>query len=302
MTFPGGGGGGRGGGGGGGEAAARRRTPIRSTSSTGCSSARALYAKQRPDPHGRLDARAVPAGPRPAAGAVRRRQHRAARSATRSRGPSATGRPHRAPDAARMRRRVAGFLKAAQRAGDPHERADAAAARRRVPRVSVPGGRRPREGRRAVRVLERRLSVTSRNVPFQAGRSVAWGLDHDAAIQALTINAAKILGVDSQVGSIETGKLANLVVAQGRPARNSLADSARRHRRPRCAARQQAHRVVQAIHGAVVGGPTMNDRLHASLSSSPRSLVAMRALSSGRPGRRRGARRRATPITRRAGS
>ncbi|HEX6463256.1 MAG TPA: amidohydrolase family protein, partial [Vicinamibacterales bacterium] len=55
----------------------------------------------------------------------------------------------------------------------------------------------------------------SRDVPFQAGRAVAWGLDHDAAIRALTLDAARILGVDSQVGSIEPGKLANLVVMKG---------------------------------------------------------------------------------------
>jgi imidazolonepropionase-like amidohydrolase len=57
----------------------------------------------------------------------------------------------------------------------------------------------------------------ARNVPFQAGRSVAWGLPHDDAIRALTINAAKILGVDKQVGTIEAGKLANLVVLKGDP-------------------------------------------------------------------------------------
>lgn len=57
----------------------------------------------------------------------------------------------------------------------------------------------------------------SRDVPFQAGRAVGWGLDHDAAIRALTLDAAKILGVDSQVGSIEAGKLANLVVLDGDP-------------------------------------------------------------------------------------
>jgi imidazolonepropionase-like amidohydrolase len=55
----------------------------------------------------------------------------------------------------------------------------------------------------------------SRNVPFQAGRAVAWGLDHDAAIRAITLDAARILGVDSQIGSIEPGKLANLVVMKG---------------------------------------------------------------------------------------
>jgi imidazolonepropionase-like amidohydrolase len=55
----------------------------------------------------------------------------------------------------------------------------------------------------------------SRDVPFQAGRAVAWGLDHDAAIRAMTLDAARILGVDSVVGSIEPGKLANLVVEKG---------------------------------------------------------------------------------------
>ena len=57
----------------------------------------------------------------------------------------------------------------------------------------------------------------SRNVPFQAGRAVAWGLSHDDAIKALTLDAARILGVDSQVGSIEAGKVANLVVISGDP-------------------------------------------------------------------------------------
>jgi imidazolonepropionase-like amidohydrolase len=47
--------------------------------------------------------------------------------------------------------------------------------------------------------------------------SVAWGLSHDEAIKALTISAAEILGVADAVGSIEPGKLANLVVAKGDP-------------------------------------------------------------------------------------
>ena len=57
----------------------------------------------------------------------------------------------------------------------------------------------------------------SRDVPFQAGRSVAWGLPYDDAIRALTLNAAKILGADAQIGSIEAGKVANLVVVKGDP-------------------------------------------------------------------------------------
>jgi imidazolonepropionase-like amidohydrolase len=57
----------------------------------------------------------------------------------------------------------------------------------------------------------------SRDVPFQAGRAVAWGLSHDDAIKALTLDAARILGVDGQVGTIATGKVANLVVLTGDP-------------------------------------------------------------------------------------
>jgi imidazolonepropionase-like amidohydrolase len=47
--------------------------------------------------------------------------------------------------------------------------------------------------------------------------SVAWGLDRDEAIKALTLNAARIFGADRAVGSIEPGKLANLMVVNGDP-------------------------------------------------------------------------------------
>jgi imidazolonepropionase-like amidohydrolase len=57
----------------------------------------------------------------------------------------------------------------------------------------------------------------ARNLPFQAGRAVGWGLQPDAAVRALTLDAARILGVDREVGSIEAGKLANLVVVRGDP-------------------------------------------------------------------------------------
>jgi imidazolonepropionase-like amidohydrolase len=56
-----------------------------------------------------------------------------------------------------------------------------------------------------------------RLVPFQAGISVAWGLDRDAAIRALTIDAAQILGVANRVGSLEPGKDANLFISTGDP-------------------------------------------------------------------------------------
>ena len=47
------------------------------------------------------------------------------------------------------------------------------------------------------------------------GRAVREGLPADAAIRALTLNAAKIAGADNRVGSIDKGKIANLVVTQG---------------------------------------------------------------------------------------
>ena len=48
-----------------------------------------------------------------------------------------------------------------------------------------------------------------------AARAVREGLPAEAALRALTINAAKIAGADARVGSIEKGKIANLVVTTG---------------------------------------------------------------------------------------
>ena len=54
-----------------------------------------------------------------------------------------------------------------------------------------------------------------RNLPFQAGQAVAFGLQPEAAIQALTLDAAKILGVENILGSIEKGKYATLIICSG---------------------------------------------------------------------------------------
>ena len=56
-----------------------------------------------------------------------------------------------------------------------------------------------------------------RLLPFQAAMSVAWGLDREAAIKALTIDAAEILGVANRIGSLEPGKDANLFISTGDP-------------------------------------------------------------------------------------
>lgn len=58
-------------------------------------------------------------------------------------------------------------------------------------------------------------AASSRNVrrlPVPASLSVAHGLSEEAAVRAMTINAAKILGIDDQVGSLEEGKTANLII------------------------------------------------------------------------------------------
>ena len=57
----------------------------------------------------------------------------------------------------------------------------------------------------------------ARQLPYQAAQSVAWGLSRDEALKALTINAAEILGVADRVGSIEPGRIANLVISKGDP-------------------------------------------------------------------------------------
>ena len=57
----------------------------------------------------------------------------------------------------------------------------------------------------------------SRNLPYNAALATAYGLDSDEAIRALTINAARIWGVADRLGSIEAGKIANLIVTTGDP-------------------------------------------------------------------------------------
>lgn len=54
-----------------------------------------------------------------------------------------------------------------------------------------------------------------RNLPFQAGQAVGFGLPKEAAVSALTLNTAKILGIDATCGSLETGKDATLFISEG---------------------------------------------------------------------------------------
>lgn len=54
-------------------------------------------------------------------------------------------------------------------------------------------------------------------LPVRVGQSCAYGLSHKDAIRALTLSAAEIFGVADQLGSIEAGKIANLIITDGDP-------------------------------------------------------------------------------------
>jgi imidazolonepropionase-like amidohydrolase len=53
------------------------------------------------------------------------------------------------------------------------------------------------------------------NLPFAAGQTIPYGLTKEEALQTVTLNNAKILGIDDKTGSIEVGKDANIVVSTG---------------------------------------------------------------------------------------
>ncbi|MER3470063.1 MAG: amidohydrolase [Chitinophagaceae bacterium] len=55
----------------------------------------------------------------------------------------------------------------------------------------------------------------SRNLAFNAGTAVTYGLTKEQALAAITLNAAKILGIADRTGSIEVGKDANIVISNG---------------------------------------------------------------------------------------
>ena len=56
-----------------------------------------------------------------------------------------------------------------------------------------------------------------RNLPYHAGFAVAYGMDAQLALRAITIVPAEILGVSDKLGSLEIGKVANLFVCDGDP-------------------------------------------------------------------------------------
>ena len=67
----------------------------------------------------------------------------------------------------------------------------------------------------ALQVDKRMTEMNSRNLPFYAGTARTYGLTEEQAIQALTRNPARILGIDDQVGTLERGKVATMFLSEG---------------------------------------------------------------------------------------
>jgi imidazolonepropionase-like amidohydrolase len=58
-------------------------------------------------------------------------------------------------------------------------------------------------------------TMNARNLPFQAGTAMAYGLSEEQAIQSISLSACEIMGFDKNYGSIEVGKSATLFVSEG---------------------------------------------------------------------------------------
>ncbi len=58
-------------------------------------------------------------------------------------------------------------------------------------------------------------SARYRNLSYNAGTAATYGLTKEQALQAITLNAAKILGIDDRTGSLESGKDANIIISEG---------------------------------------------------------------------------------------
>jgi len=58
-------------------------------------------------------------------------------------------------------------------------------------------------------------SSLAKDLPYHASKAAAFGLDRKEALKGVTINPAEIFGVDNLIGSLEKGKIANIVLADG---------------------------------------------------------------------------------------
>ncbi len=58
-------------------------------------------------------------------------------------------------------------------------------------------------------------AMGARNLPFTAGTTVAYGQEYEDAVKSITLNPAKILGIDDILGSVEKGKEATFFISTG---------------------------------------------------------------------------------------
>ncbi len=56
-----------------------------------------------------------------------------------------------------------------------------------------------------------------RNLPYAAGYAVSYGMPYDEALKSITLNPAEMFGVSDKYGSLDVGKVANVVIANGDP-------------------------------------------------------------------------------------
>jgi imidazolonepropionase-like amidohydrolase len=56
-----------------------------------------------------------------------------------------------------------------------------------------------------------------RNLPYEASMASAFGLPKEEALKAVTLYPAQLLGIDDQLGSLQTGKAATLIITNGDP-------------------------------------------------------------------------------------
>jgi imidazolonepropionase-like amidohydrolase len=99
----------------------------------------------------------------------------------------------------------------------------------------------------------------SRRLPQYAGTAVGYGLPHDEALKAVTLNAAQIFGLTDQLGTIQPGKLGNVIVTNGDPLEiqtqlrylfieGQLTSTDNRHRQLYEQYRKRPHTAQQAAH------------------------------------------------------
>ena len=57
--------------------------------------------------------------------------------------------------------------------------------------------------------------MNTRNLPFQAGTTMAYGLSEEEALKAISLSVCQIMGIDKDYGTLEVGKKATFFVSKG---------------------------------------------------------------------------------------